>query len=197
MTAADFTLFWNQAFPGAVPLGYLFRHYFPGRWVRFHSLPQSRRYPENEADWAMLLDRQNTILEAVIGRPAPVALVTGYYAWAESVGVENLLAETALHRFDYTALPPVALESVDPEQYQPGDRYHPLFARVYWQRGAFDDVLREVAEDAVRCFWVSPEQQCLIAPYDGGLDVIVRDTPSRDALKARFRAWLSGREDGL
>ncbi|MFD9737583.1 hypothetical protein [Umezawaea sp. NPDC059074] len=33
------------------------------RWVRFHSLPESKRYPDTEDEWTIVLDRYNTVLD--------------------------------------------------------------------------------------------------------------------------------------
>jgi hypothetical protein len=32
------------------------------RWVRFHSLPESKRYPDSQAEYAIELDRHYTVL---------------------------------------------------------------------------------------------------------------------------------------
>jgi hypothetical protein len=37
----------------------------------------------------------------------------------------------------------------------------------------------------------------LIAPYDGGVDVILKDLHSCSVFKKKFKDWLSKREDGL
>ncbi|WP_326702322.1 DUF3885 domain-containing protein [Streptomyces cyaneofuscatus] len=34
----------------------------PDRWVRFHSLQESKRYPDDEAEYAVLLERHHTLL---------------------------------------------------------------------------------------------------------------------------------------
>jgi hypothetical protein len=39
------------------------------RWGRFHSLPGSKRYAESEVEYAIVLDRYNTILD----EPSPAA----------------------------------------------------------------------------------------------------------------------------
>ena len=45
--------------------------------------------------------------------------------------------------------------------------------------------------------FVSLSKKCVIAPYDGGVDVIVDSTEKRDRLKAKYVDWLSDREDGM
>jgi hypothetical protein len=43
---------------------------------------------------------------------------------------------------------------------------------------------------ATDCRWV-------LHPYDGGMDVILESPGARDALRARFRDWLSKHSEGL
>lgn len=45
------------------PLADRLKHAFPDRWGRFHSLPESRRYPEDDADCRIALHRYNSILD--------------------------------------------------------------------------------------------------------------------------------------
>ena len=52
MFHSDGSLTWNDLPPR------------PGdaRWVRFHSLPGSKRYAENEAEYACVLSRHNVVI---------------------------------------------------------------------------------------------------------------------------------------
>jgi hypothetical protein len=43
-----------------------FKHRLADRWFRFHSLPESKRYAEDETEVAELFARQNTVLLNVI-----------------------------------------------------------------------------------------------------------------------------------
>ncbi|MFD6971116.1 hypothetical protein [Streptomyces sp. NPDC059949] len=45
------------------PEAHQFKHAYADRWVRFHSLPESKRYPEDETEYAIVLDRYNTVLD--------------------------------------------------------------------------------------------------------------------------------------
>ena len=66
---------WQRWFPGCEPIAYHMRDAFSDRWVRFHSLPGSKRYPEDAAEYATVLERHNVILGGIgstggVGRPA-------------------------------------------------------------------------------------------------------------------------------
>lgn len=198
MTAEEFTEFWSSTYPNTLPINYLFRHDYPNRWVRFHSLPESKRYPEDEEDWTILLHRQNTIIQALVGARAQLILVTGSYNEVKgSINMDIPWAETALRHLSFTTLPALPLREVNSVEYGEEDFYLPIFAEVDWQWDILNNVLRDVAQDEIRFFLVSREQQCLIAPYDGGMDIITANTEVRDALRIQFQSWLSMREDGL
>jgi hypothetical protein len=53
---------WEETWPAHRPYADELRSAYPERWVHFHSLPQSKRYPENEDEYAIVLDRYNTHL---------------------------------------------------------------------------------------------------------------------------------------
>jgi hypothetical protein len=74
-----FQYFWQQHFSNCLPISCLFKHRLTDRWFRFHSLPESKRYAENEAEIIKLLDRQNTVLLDVIGA-GTCTLVLGNYS---------------------------------------------------------------------------------------------------------------------
>ncbi|MEW2080765.1 hypothetical protein [Streptomyces sp. NPDC005283] len=54
---------WRERRPSGPPVAHTFRSTYAERWVRFHSLPGSKRYPESEDEYAIVLDRYNTILD--------------------------------------------------------------------------------------------------------------------------------------
>lgn len=62
MDPSTATASWNEQWPGCPPIGYELRHCRPDQWVRFHSLPGSKRYADNPAEYAELLYRHHTLL---------------------------------------------------------------------------------------------------------------------------------------
>ncbi|WP_406272620.1 hypothetical protein OHT93_23800 [Streptomyces sp. NBC_00191] len=54
---------WQKQRPSGPPIAHTFRSTYCDRWVRFHSLPESKRYPESEDEYAVVLDRYNTVLD--------------------------------------------------------------------------------------------------------------------------------------
>ncbi len=58
-------------------------------------------------------------------------------------------------------------------------------------------LLKEIAEYELRAYFISIAKECIIAPYDGGMDIILKDTATRDRYKLKYQEWLSLREDGM
>ncbi|WP_425457790.1 DUF3885 domain-containing protein [Catellatospora sichuanensis] len=55
----------------------------PDRWVRFHSLPGSKRYPENEGEYGTVLNRHHTVLDQLGAGPVALAITTEWTDTAE------------------------------------------------------------------------------------------------------------------
>ena len=204
MLAPDFDAYWRATYPEAVPLGHLLRTTYPRRWLRLYSLPEGQRYPADVADWHELLRRQLTVFADVVGEPAELFLVTGAYAFADSARPEpgSVAADGALHGLPFTALPPVALHTLPPDphvpnEYQPGDVYQPVCTRLRWTAAAGEGLLRAIAQEQLRAFFVSVAYGCILAPYAGGLDVIFPGEAARNYFRDQHRPWVSPRADGL
>jgi hypothetical protein len=186
---------WDRCFPNCEPIGHRLRETFPERWVRFHSLPESKRYPEDEAEYVEALSRHNCVLTA-LARPgkAVVLLTTGYSGLPEPVRSYPQLAV-----LDPQAVPwrSVAMHLADEGFAEPA--YWHLFAsRRVWRPGELDPVVRLVADDEVANVLVVAEDcRWVLHPYDGGMDVIAESLVARDQLREAHSAWLSERPDGL
>jgi hypothetical protein len=76
--------------------------------------------------------------------------------------------------------------------------WHLFASRWEWQPGAFDPLVRWVADDTVaNVLVVDPDCRWVLHPYDGGMDVIAESPEARRLLRAKHAAWLSARADGL
>jgi hypothetical protein len=186
---------WQGQFPGCEPVASLLRAALPDRWVRFHSLPGSKRYPEGEAEYATVLDRHNRVLGELTGPEPRVVLLTTAY----SETPEPVRHDPQLLALDPDAVPwrTVPMHELD------GDFAAPNFWHVFasewdWRPGLFNPIIRLVADDVVANVMVAhPACRWLLHPYDGGMDVIAESPAARDRLKFAFADWLSARPDGL
>lgn len=50
----------QQRWPDCDPVGHMLRGPYRDVWVRFHGLPGSKRYAEDESEYAVVLERYNT-----------------------------------------------------------------------------------------------------------------------------------------
>ena len=91
----------------------------------------------------------------------------------------------------------IDLHKERPEEYE-DEMYFDIYVKMEkWENGKRDEMLKAIADDEIRAMFVDPSKKCVIAPYDGGVDVIVDSTEKRDKLKTKYKDWLSDREDGI
>ncbi|MFF4771755.1 DUF3885 domain-containing protein [Microtetraspora fusca] len=178
---------WERQWPECPPFAHWLRDHYPDRWVRFHSLPDSKRYPDNEAEYAVVLDRHHTLLSE-LDPGADLLVITA--EWTDTAATtpqrwprRSQVAPSARH---WRTL----IEEPDDPEFR---AYTQLYAELRpWRPGIIDAVLRAVADDEISGVILGPSDlRWLYHPYDGGADVILPTRSERDALKERHRTWLS------
>ncbi|WP_288402765.1 hypothetical protein [uncultured Acinetobacter sp.] len=75
--------------------------------------------------------------------------------------------------------------------------FRPYSIETTWQSNQHNNLLKKIADDEIRAFMISFEQNIIVAPYDGGIDFIIFNDAKRQALRDKYKDWLSQREDGL
>lgn len=141
---ADLTELWQQRWPGCPPVGYKLRGPYRDVWVRFHSLPDSKRYAEDESECTVVLERYNTVLDELFAG-ADVYVITPL--WTTEAEVPPSQAVTGYWQS--------LLVEDDPD---PAFRTycHLFVARRPWRRGCIDDLLRDIADDKVAGVLINP-----------------------------------------
>ena len=76
----ELTNFWHREFENFSPEAHNLKHEYKDRWVRFHSLPESKRYPENEDEYSEVFRRHNTVLLELCGNVSKVLVVLPEYS---------------------------------------------------------------------------------------------------------------------
>lgn len=186
MHPATIRSLWFETFPHALPAGYLCRQHAADRWLRIHSLPAAKRYPDNESEQAVVLHRYNTAATVLLGEAAECILFVARF------GAQACWRDDDVGWFDGLNLVPVLTHSN-------GDEVMRFFAvPVHWQAQHFDALLAAVAHDEIRLvLFFNPARRTAFAPYDGGADLFVAAPEALAPLRQRFAAWLSERSDGL
>ena len=174
---------WDDAWSGYPPLGERLQSWFPDRWVRFHSLPGSRRYPRGRRDYQTLSTRHHTILAAL--GAADVYLITVGYA-DEDLAASSQPVRVGLHPH---ALWWRSVTDPDDPDALPVDVY---VSRHRYLTGSLDRLLTHVADGlAGGVILADTRMRWLDHPYDGGADVIAPSSTDRDRLRDNHRDWLS------
>lgn len=195
MLTRELDAFWSKAVGDAPPVPSSLKAVCRSRWVRFHSLPNGKRYATSPAEAEEVLRRHNTVMDQIAQCAPHVFVVTpGYSEVASSAQRDPVLLILDPAALPWRALP---IRQVEDDLSEPG--YLHLFASEgIWRPGLFDDLLRMVADDAVAdVMFVFDAAGCIYHPYDGGADVVLSTTAWRDEIKAKYQRWLSAREDGL
>lgn len=165
--------------------------------MRFHSLPESKRYAESDAEYEELLTRHSTLLRelssSALTPSDDLRVIT--VAWSDS-------PEQADRGSDLKSAFPeghywqsVAYDLSDPE--------YPVWTHLYVGSTALDaedlrSLLMLVADDGTRDVVICPpDVGWLYHPYDGGGDVIAPDHMTRAILRDRHANWLPDNPQGL
>lgn len=197
MTSEEFKIFWGSNYPDTVPISHYFKHDYPDRWFRIHNLPQSKRYADNDQEWSILLHRQNQIITDLIEEKSNFLLVTGEHKMEGYTELHPLEEASSIAQIPFISLDKIDLNKLSPDEYEPGAFYQPMFSEQIWVPQKFEGILRDIADDNLRAFFISIEKELMIAPYDGGVDFILKNSKTRDAYTQKYCSWLSPRQDGL
>ncbi len=191
---AGLTRNWSVRWPELRPIGHELRG--GDRWVRFHNLPESKRYAESESDRAEILRRHNIVIaEMTAASTGPVdALAVVTCSWSASskpTSRDDKLESTSPNATFWHSV----LREVDEHD----EFWTHLFVDVVpWKLGALDDLLLLVADSGAGDVILAPTDfEWLDHPYDGGADVIAPTTERRDEIKDHHRDWLCDHPEGL
>lgn len=189
---------WDQFYPNNLPISHLLKHYFPQSWLRIHSLPESKRYADTSAEYELLLDRHNEIITDCFGDDASIFIVSGhYFTFSRNIKAYD---PAFILPYKFNLEQAINLKQLNPEDYDDDEEdsfFRPYSIETTWQSNQHNDLLKKIADDEVRAFMISFEQNIIVAPYDGGIDFIIFNDAQRHALRDKYQDWLSPREDGL
>jgi hypothetical protein len=197
MTIKEFNNFWSTAYPGTNPIPQNFGHDVDNRWFRVHSLPLSKRYADNEQEWNILLGRQNELITDLLGANSSFLLVIGEYSFDGYEQLHPLHKVISIKNIDFTILESIDLHKLNPNEFEKGQFYNPRFSSQVWAIKKFDSLLRDIANDDLRAMFISIENKSIIIPYDGGIDIFLKDETTKNIYKKKYKNWLSKRQDGL
>lgn len=183
--------FWAEEFGNALPVASALKWKFQERWFRIHTLPKSKRYPDSESEYEEILSRHNTVLEDLFDSEEKFILVsTSCSGDAEPIRSPKI-EEMGLQQSFW--------QSIQVDEETPGETHcHVFIDFVRWKVGLLDALFRLVADDEIsEVMLISVEGNFVYHPYDGGADLILKDSVTRDRYKQKYVHWLSVRPEGL
>ena len=182
---------WISEFGAIAPIGHGLRHHLPDHWTRFHSLPESKRYAENELEYSEIVRRQLTIGNELFEIGEPIYVYRSHFWRSQKQARCRRPLAGHLMREKAVALPIGQSEEFENYNYC----VHTLVTS--WVPAFFDSLTREVADwKETGVAFVSPRTKNIYCPYDGGLDIFAFSEP-KSSLEGKFKSWMSGREDKL
>jgi hypothetical protein len=178
MTKQQFQDFWAENYPETKPINYLFKHIYKDNWLRIHSLPESKRYANTKEEWDILLHRQNSIIDDLILQDADIQVVINF------IEVDSFL----FSMFNFTNIGGFVDDAAETV-------FQSFCFETTWETNGLNPMLIEIADDNLRAFIIGKD--CLICPYDGGIDLIFKDVQDKYLYKEKYKKWLSKRHDGM
>jgi len=169
----------------------LFRQDYNANWFRVKSLPNSRTFPTNNKELKILLERQNLIITDVLGNKSPVYGITGEYNFGEEIIQPEFLSYSVFKPFDFIALRPIDLFEISRSDFKPNSIYTPYLTEFVWEQSKYNDLLKAMAFDEIRMFFMSVEKKCLVAPFDGGIDFVVMNQQIKNFYISKYSEWIA------
>ncbi|NKB26467.1 MAG: hypothetical protein GKR99_02440 [Rhodobacteraceae bacterium] len=188
LQSIDFAQVWLRFFGETPPLAHVLRHDFFECWTRFHALPEAKRYADTDDERAIVLCRANKLATACFGERTRIWVATGHFT--------DLPAEDddITVRMNITK----AMTWVDCSDREEDQSEMTFFAVAFdWKPHALDNLFVEIANFQERAILFSQETRTVLAPYDGGFDIISLRPGLIGALESDYRAWMSTRPDRL
>ncbi|NKM72955.1 DUF3885 domain-containing protein [Rhizobium laguerreae] len=175
---------WAAFYADRKPMGWMLRQDKSLPWIRFHSLPGSKRYPEDHNEEAIVLQRARVLGKAILGGNAD--------CW-------QVQCRPKEPNPPYWSVPVTGVESstfADDEE--DGGLWTAYVSSITWRRNELDATLLAIADDrSGPTLWVSRKAGKIFAPYDGGFDLFPASMHEVARLKADHEDWLSSHPDGL
>jgi hypothetical protein len=191
MDSRQITNLWRTSLGGQCPpTGHLCRSALHDRWLRIHSLPDSKRYAETELERIEILRRNNEVATATLGEMAPCVLFITRF----TPGFD----ETEINSWLPTPLSFSSIAELQRPESDEEDEINIFAAEIQWRHGGFNSLLTAVADDlAYHVLFANLSRGTAYHPYDGGADLFLESPASVVAEKKKWSSWLSGRDDGL
>lgn len=184
---------WTKEHGELAPVGHALRPRYSERWTRFHSLPESKRYPSTKGEMGEVLRRATTVANALFKAGEVIYVYISNFRYEDSLAPESQTIAGVVTDNGSVIL----RANPDDVPSEDDDIFTTWARRDAWPLGFFEELIRQVARAKVGLVCLaSPESGNVFCPYDGGMDTFSSSKEVRDSLRS-FRSWMSPRSDGL
>lgn len=174
-------------------MGHLLRVDYNDLWLRIHTLPESKRYLDTEAEYQEILHRHTTMLDELFPHTHELLLLAVSYSETsqpESVELDHIPGSS----FSYSSTIP--LHKIEGDDWS--NFCHIWLHNLPWPCSFLPDLLRAVTQwRSADCLLLDPLQSRIYHPYDGGADMILETVSKKQQLKQKYGQWLSAHPLGL
>ena len=193
----SFEQHWHQLYPNILPLSHLFKYYFSDYWIRLYSFQNGQRYANHDNEMHSLLEFQNEVINECLIPNQSLYIVSHQFKHPTEIIFEQNLNHLP---YKFVASSPIYPYQVDSKFYEDDQKALLLISlstQTIWQTHSHDILLSQIANDEINAFLMPLDNQCIIAPYDGGIDLIIFSTQLRNQMKSKYLDRISTRDDGL
>lgn len=194
MLQEEFNIFWENNFEETIPLNFLFRDVYKNRWLRIHSLPESKRYADDDNEMDTILFRQNQLISDEYSENEDIYIVSVEFSIDNEEGDEEFCFYPE-YNFEKTSV--LNLNTYFPLDFSSTQKLKIFVSKRKWRVNFHNNILKDIANDASIIFFVSIRNKIIFAPYDGGMDVIYQNENQKNFYKEKYIDWLSERTDEL
>jgi hypothetical protein len=161
------------------------------RWVRFHSLPNGKRYPDTTEEHEEMRRRADTLLAEACADSSEVMFVTGRYG---PTGEEPARSAAQLQvQPDAEYWREVREAGTDDDDWPS----HQWASFGDYASHRFDETVDLIsAEQLDHTFVVATARSVIVHFYDGGVDVILPTADERAQWSERHQQWTSPHPSG-
>lgn len=193
MTKENLTKYWNELIPNFLPLSHELKNQFNERWLRIHTLPESKRYPDNESEYKEILKRHNLILSDLLEENNSLIFLSfGYGLNENSIEKDNLLVKLGFQENFWMSIN--VSDDSDEESYF----WNVFYDEIKFSENSLNNIFRLIDDEEIRDIMLfSIEKNFVYHPYDGGADIIFKNSKLRDKYKEEYKTWVSNHPQGL
>ena len=178
---------WRANFGEIAPVGNVLIMHRQADWLRIHSLPESKRYPDTPEEMDEVVRRNKVLASRLF-----------------SVGEQIFIFRSISHNLEDSMqlMQPspdghnLFRASASPDSPEDDDFFITVAEIASWPCPGFSDTVRNIADEEERMIsFVSAATGNILCPYDGGTDSFTSATVSKQ-LSNDYATWLSSHPSG-